>query len=948
MNKDKSIAPLWLELKTDYIDTNFDRLVEYLDKNKTSSNDKFFEETLNLLHNRVEKLIQEISQKPLYEIDQFLQDEKGCNKEKILFYIKLLGIFLLSGACKSSSEKRIAYSYQQLFLSLLCSTSRVSVVTKYALKTLLSDEVSSVGYNWKELMNDSPDLLSERILNHSVIRSQNNLLRLREDIGTATIKNGSMAIYNCKSSDINKNNFNVSLSVADKSIEVYSLSADKLKKSQQGDVDAIYSFTGSFLEDCRKIVPVQKKLLSYDPTDKCPIRVRIIRKEHNSIIVKTIDPKYETITGELRMNSTFNYKFDDCIKYLAVGYDIDVRLGGITRDGVGIFDMSADFKSYIMDELVNCGDEVLAKALCVNKGNTMWITDTGYIVYTQQSQFSPGTFAKLQVQNMNPNGYVYASFLESCDESFDEQETRKDVMISFCFEPTLIKDNDDDENKPNTISTSELAFAAIALYVLQKKIQIPSERYQMLCTIGILCKMSGNDESVDFVDFMSQYLRCCIYFVQSKYSKLFPLNSADTISQLAAVKKRKNIIEILRNYEKVNNQLVLDEAIDCGDELLSKLAKIVQSCNHIRGILSESSLNVIKREITKMLSIADDTETDLDEENGAYYGNEDIGKEFKTSFVYPPNNSMQAAPTTQHKNIFKAVCGFLNSTTGGTLYLGVNDLGYVVGIQQDMDYLKIHTIDEYMRHIQDEAKKVFGLDVLTFIHILPLNEDRVVALQITPCEYKIITLDGKAYIRINAETREMDEEMRIRTLSKKKHFDKDIAKSEYAIMTAIEGKRKAILHGYSSSNGGDCRDRRVEPFAFAKSHKHVWCFDLDDFKNKLFSISRISNVEILDENWTRELDHKELNIDIFNMIGATPIHIIMHLDTMAKNLLVEEYVVSSKELMDLNNGFWQLETDVYSTAGIGRFYIGLAEHIQIIQGEELKEYAKKYFERIHL
>ncbi len=115
------VAPLWIELKTDYIDTNFDRLVQYLEQNKTFKEDKFYVETLNLLHKRVSQLIQDLSAKPLYEIDRILQDETGSKKGTILFYIRLLGIFLLSSACKNPEEKRIAFVYQQLLLALVWS-----------------------------------------------------------------------------------------------------------------------------------------------------------------------------------------------------------------------------------------------------------------------------------------------------------------------------------------------------------------------------------------------------------------------------------------------------------------------------------------------------------------------------------------------------------------------------------------------------------------------------------------------------------------------------------------------------------------------------------------------------------------------------------------------------------------------------------------------------------
>ena len=59
---------------------------------------------------------------------------------------------------------------------------------------------------------------------------------------------------------------------------------------------------------------------------------------------------------------------------------------------------------------------------------------------------------------------------------------------------------------------------------------------------------------------------------------------------------------------------------------------------------------------------------------------EDKVKEFKSSFVYPADKEDRMSPNVKKQSmvVFKAVCAFLNSKVGGTLYLGVSDAGYVV------------------------------------------------------------------------------------------------------------------------------------------------------------------------------------------------------------------------------------------------------------------------------
>ena len=80
------------------------------------------------------------------------------------------------------------------------------------------------------------------------------------------------------------------------------------------------------------------------------------------------------------------------------------------------------------------------------------------------------------------------------------------------------------------------------------------------------------------------------------------------------------------------------------------------------------------------------------------------------------------------------------------------------------------------------------------------------------------------------------------------------------------------------------------------------------------------------------------------MTGDRTIHVSLQLDLMAKNLLVEEFP-KAKDYVKGHKGdenVWYFDTDVCSIEGVGRFYIGLASHITILEGEELKRYANEF------
>ena len=89
-----------------------------------------------------------------------------------------------------------------------------------------------------------------------------------------------------------------------------------------------------------------------------------------------------------------------------------------------------------------------------------------------------------------------------------------------------------------------------------------------------------------------------------------------------------------------------------------------------------------------------------------------------------------------------------------------------------------------------------------------------------------------------------------------------------------------------------------------------------------------------------------MKTDIFGMSGEAPVHINIALNLRAKNILVEEYPDAAPILIPTGDADrWLLDTDVYSMKGIGRFYIGLAADIEIIDAPGLKDYAREYSEK---
>ena len=169
------------------------------------------------------------------------------------------------------------------------------------------------------------------------------------------------------------------------------------------------------------------------------------------------------------------------------------------------------------------------------------------------------------------------------------------------------------------------------------------------------------------------------------------------------------------------------------------------------------------------------------------------------------------------------------------------------------------------------------------------------------------------------------------------------ARNVNSIIEAIENKKQIILHNYTSAHSKKVSDRIVEPLSFTTNYIQVWAYEVSSGKNKLFKLSRIGKVEILDKDWEFEQEHKEGLMDLFRINSFEQIQVKLKLGLRAASLLVEEYPLGEKFLYPLPDdpSHFILDTWVCGYEGIGRFVLGLLDDIEIIEGEGLKEFLKE-------
>ena len=185
-----------------------------------------------------------------------------------------------------------------------------------------------------------------------------------------------------------------------------------------------------------------------------------------------------------------------------------------------------------------------------------------------------------------------------------------------------------------------------------------------------------------------------------------------------------------------------------------------------------------------------------------------------------------------------------------------------------------------------------------------------------------------------------------------------------ALLDAIRSEKMVRILSYSSSHSGVMKDYTVEPFELTEDYSGVSAFDPTDGKNNLFKILRIGEVQRTDSGWSNAISHHSVPMDDFRFHGDKEYHVVLRLNTLAKNLLIEEYPLTERHLSrqdgievlqeniytmedltlpahdmeDEKEEFWIYDASVRGLDSIGRFVLGLEGNMEVMEGDALIEY----------
>lgn len=922
---EQSFAPSWLKID----DEKFRDLLEYLcRKARSDGHDPFYSAAQELLKGRVSSLMPELA-----------CGMEG-NEDEQLFRTRLLGAWLLCNGEDTQERMEVAFTMFNI-LARIVPEELSQKLFGLSLRVLCSGGISVLGFTWEDLVNVNKEILSHKIiLNAKTLPAKKSVESWFDGKGLLHIDSEKVSIIPMNRTGYSMNHSKMSdcMKLVAGRLCVYVEKSEKLKMTEESDISAIERFVGAFRNEQQRITPSQSILKKYSLGQE--VMVRVVSNNYG-IVVETVDPDYEKISGTLHHSrGIFFYNNVDFAHALEVG---DYLKAIVEDKDKGYFSIYDRFLKEMVS-LVEEGYSYPAKYKMNHNGKPLWFTNEGVPVYVNDPEpYGIGDVAYVEMTKVDSNGYISGAICD--DQSGIEEEPFDDEKDWFIR--NHIREKDYVEPKSNVLTILSSDFVRIferSLYNYQKSLSRASEIYKVLCYCQMLSELTSEEKELHFLELKASYLEQLVLFAKGQYGRMKRLVPSSDIGGIESVERSVRLVDILMQINSSEESELLDSTIlSSEDPLTKRTARILQSYNRIKDIVPESSLNDLKMEIIRGLSLDAEIQASLDEKDDEYLGMEDKVKEFKSSFVYPADKEDRMSPNVKKQSmvVFKSVCAFLNSKVGGTLYLGVSDAGYVVGIDNDLAYLKANS-DSYIRFIQDEAKKVFDKSVLDFLDFDLKFDGRVVEVKVRPFDDGVVCLDGVPYIRRYAESEPMREDERARIASEKVAPNIHVKSKLEDLERAISEKKRAILRRFSSSDS--IEDRKVEPFKIVKGGKYVWCYDIEDKCCKQFGISKMAAVDVLQDPWTHEAEHKEGKTDIFNWGGPKAFGIVLELDLTAKNIIVDEYPLSEPLLKRLDKAGmrWSLSTDIYNCTAPGRFCIGLAEHVTIIKGDELKEYVSEY------
>lgn len=250
-------------------------------------------------------------------------------------------------------------------------------------------------------------------------------------------------------------------------------------------------------------------------------------------------------------------------------------------------------------------------------------------------------------------------------------------------------------------TAEELIFC---LDLLTKEIADPTEQLDAYCFMQLLCNFVGHEQIATY------YQACADYLYNIHILTTLPANerfSAESVHNFNILQARMEQLGIERYASTLHfyNQIILllcslpqkdkdylQKLIEGENKVLSELARYFSMLLYLTDE-DQQLQDIIYKHINELLGFKEVQKKEVTPVS-VFFGHEGVDREFKTSaFIHPDKK----AGEVQIVALARVLASFMN-TDGGTLYIGVNDNGYLNGLEHDLKMCH-YDCDVYLRSV---------------------------------------------------------------------------------------------------------------------------------------------------------------------------------------------------------------------------------------------------------
>lgn len=899
-----------------------------------------------------------------------------ADRDSLTLYGKVVGAMMII------LQKSRSYSDLREKTLLFLTYSAAVVKTKYDFAAFFMDalcyRILETGLDWRSL-EDSPslDMLCYKLEEGMRFDKGHSESFGLTGKGKVECRDGRFRVC---SSDVGEAG-NRAFSVFDDRIEVVTRNTreERLKSSGQDNVEALWEFADTFLKTQDTFVKAASKKRDYKEGDVVDIIVTSMSNDESTLYCRVVDLDQE-VTGEILNEELVKGTWTkNLIRYVCNGDCIRGAIVMGKENGKYLFSIRDAYLAYARRR---AGEDdrnaVVMEAVVTDvkkdwyEGRVIWMTPVGYggVSFLPAGRdFKPGDKAVMTILNIQKTGS--SVFINLCSPRYGYEkidrpfESDDDVLADFVTtqEEILSSVREEAEDEGTRLRDEETVrlLASVLANRSTRKVSLNSFRQKLVSLF--LSKLVGDREAFNALAPEAYYLRRCISFAQG--------NSVPANHPFALPESQTAVLRLLSMWEGPDDELFRQAASLPADSVPGKICALVLGMKLSFRFRDEIDAGAegVRKKICSLLGVDSLFRAESASRIGKYGKTERQQLEFKSSYVYRNDDKGPDIEYQGRGQVFEAVCGFLNAK-GGTVYVGVNNDGDPIvaedsGLNADMAWLRanfkflngmrarqlghaiceVKDLDSYVQFLNSEKELYFKESLQGNIRIEVTDDVDAIRITVDPSEYEIAYLypdktrsGGRAFVRDGLRTVEMTRVQKEQRLASLKRISKEMG-FVVAIQEAIDRQGILLFKGYASGNSGEVKDRKVVPVNLFYNDENVYCYDLVSRKFKQFRLHRISSIEALPDTYSLQKSSPK-KADVFRWLddGGKKYHIKLLMDVGARNYLLEEYSCAENlpaaELYEEKKNKWILDTHVNGLGAVRRFYLGLADKIEIIPTED--------------